>query len=78
MVGVLAIALGAALVWGGCFQARVALRDGTFYGRNAVKYRESRSDAPLAFWTNFCLRAGLIAAGAWCVYTGITILPRSI
>jgi hypothetical protein len=78
MVGVFAIALGIASIWAGTFQVRAALQDGTFYGQNAVKYRESRSDGPLAFWTNFCFRAALIPAGVWCIYEGVVILARSL
>jgi hypothetical protein len=64
------IVMGALLIWAGVFQVRRGWRDGIFYGRSGVTYRESRTDGPIGFWCNLAFHALLIPGGIWVICWG--------
>ncbi len=70
-LAILALSASVAMVSIGFKNVYVGARNGVFYGKNKVEYRESRVAAPFGFWMNIAFQSFPIWLGIWLAYWGI-------
>ncbi len=71
MKSIILLFLGGGLPVMGAQATWLGFRYGVFWGHYGVKYHESRTEEPVAFWINILLRASFIPFGLWSFVQGL-------